>query len=86
MLCSKNNISCNSDKELQAVPDDQDDFVHYPEDVPTTGEQQLPQRSEQTDETVQDQQSVQSDSRYPNTKTVREDTNPEQGTLDFNVI
>ena len=55
----------------------------YLEDVPTTttGEQE-------TDETVQPQEAAQtsSDSRYPNTETVREDTNPEQGTLDFNLI
>ena len=55
----------------------------YPEDVPTTttGEQE-------TDESVQFQEAAQtsSDSRYPNPETVREDTNHEQGTLDFNLI
>ena len=57
--------------------------MRYPEDVPTTttGEQE-------TDETVQPEQPAQtsSDSCYPNPETVREDTNPEQGTLDFNLI
>ena len=77
-------FACNPEKELQLVPDDQEDFMRYPEDAPTTGEQQLPQPSEQTDETVQ--QPVQSDSCYPNTETVMEDTNPQQGTLDFNII
>ena len=78
-LFSENNISFNPDKELQLVPDDQEDMVRYPED-----EQQLPQPSEQTDETVQ--QPVESDSRYPNIETVMEETNPQQGTLDFNTI
>ena len=93
MCVCKNNISCNPDKELQPLPEDEQDCMCYPEDVPTTGEIQQPTEDVhylETDETIgeQAQQSVQTscDSHYPNTDTVREATYPEEGTLDFNLF
>ena len=68
LFFKNNNISYNPDKELQPQPDDQKNSLHYPENVPTTGEDQLLQPAEtfaedswypETTETIGEEQAQQ---------------------------